>query len=124
MKMRDFRDLQVWQRSMRLAEEVYAVTREFPREELFGLSGQLRRAAVSIPSNIAEGHGRDTDKAFALFLTHARGSLCELETQIELARNLHLLNPEQSDHLQANAAEIGKMLNGLLRTLRTTRPIR
>lgn len=80
MKMRDFRDLKVWRRSMLLAEEVYAATRDFPKDELFGLVGQLRRAAVSIPSNIAEGHGRASDKNFALFLTQARGSLCELQT--------------------------------------------
>lgn len=118
--MRDFRDLTVWQRSMVLAEEVYAATRDFPKDETFGLVAQLRRAAVSIPSNIAEGHGRASDKNFALFLTQARGSLCELQTQIELSRNLHMLDAHQTEHLLAETAEIGRMLHGLLRTLRQT----
>lgn len=120
MKMKDFRDLQIWQKAMTLAVNIYAETRGFPREEMFGLTGQLRRAAVSIPSNIAEGYGRSTDKTFSLFLTQARGSLCELETQIELCRNPGLMNAKQSDRLLESAAEIGRMLHGLLRTIRAT----
>ncbi|HEY6446639.1 MAG TPA: four helix bundle protein [Acidobacteriaceae bacterium] len=120
MKMRTFRDLQVWQRSMKLAIEIYAVTKAFPKEELFGLTSQLRRAAVSIPSNIAEGYGRDTEKVFALFVNQARGSLYEVETQIELCRSLGLLNPRQSDQVLANAAEIGRMMHGLIRKLRAS----
>jgi four helix bundle protein len=122
MKMRDFRDLKVWRRSMLLAEEVYAATRDFPKDELFGLVGQLRRAAVSIPSNIAEGHGRASDKNFALFLTQARGSLCELQTQLELSRNLGMVEAQRAEHLLAGASEVARMLHGLLRTLRQPTP--
>jgi four helix bundle protein len=122
MKMPQFRDLKVWQRAMVLAEEVYGATRDFPKDELFGLTSQLRRAAVSVPSNIAEGHGRDSDKSFALFLTQARGSLWELQTQIELSRNLHLLDAQRAEHLLSESAEIGRMLHGLLRTVRKAAP--
>jgi four helix bundle protein len=118
MKTRQFRDLLVWQRSMRLAEEIYAATSNFPKEEIFGLASQLRRAAVSVPSNIAEGHGRDTGKSFALFLNQARGSLYEVETQLELARNLRMIQPETATNLLATAAEIGRMLHGLRAAVR------
>lgn len=84
MKERHFRDLKVWQRSMALACGVYGITAHFPQAEKFGLTQQMRRAAVSVPSNIAEGRGRRTNKSFALFLSQARGSLNELETQLEL----------------------------------------
>jgi len=120
MKTRQFRDLLVWQRSMRLAEMVYTATRPFPREERFGLASQMRRAAVSIPSNIAEGQGRNSDKSFAQFLNQAQGSLYELETQMELARNLAVIPERQATQLLADAAEIGRMLNGLRSTLRRT----
>jgi four helix bundle protein len=118
MRTKRFRDLLVWQRSMRLAEAVYLRTREFPIEERFGLTSQMCRAAVSIPSNIAEGQGRDSDRSFALFLSQARGTLFELETQIDLARNLGLLDAEQAKALLADAAEIGRMLHGLRAVLR------
>src|SRR5579875_2284019 len=88
MKTRHFRDLQVWQKSMALAAAVYSLTDGFPKREVFGLTSQMRRSAVSVPSNIAEGHGRLSDPSFALFLGHARGSLYELETQTELAIQL------------------------------------
>ena len=122
MKTRRFRDLLVWQRSMRLVEAVYTVTGPFPKEELFGLVSQMRRAAVSIPSNIAEGRGRDSDRSFALFLSQARGSLYELETQTELARNLGMIPVEQAELLLADAAAINRMLHGLRNTLRGTEP--
>jgi four helix bundle protein len=86
MRTRRFRELIVWQDSMALARAVYAVAGDFPAVEKYGMASQLCRAAVSIPSNIAEGHGRLSDKSFALFLGHARGSLFELETQLEIAR--------------------------------------
>jgi four helix bundle protein len=119
MRTRQFRDLLVWQRSMRLAEEIYAVTRTFPKEEMFGLANQLRRAAVSIPSNIAEGQGRETQKSFVLFLTLAQGSLFELETQVELAGNLRMIPPETTATLLQTAAEIGRMLHGLRKAIRS-----
>lgn len=120
MKTRQFRDLLVWQRSMRLVEMVYTVTRPFPKEELFGLAGQMRRAAVSIPSNIAEGQGRNSEKSFAHFLNQAQGSLYELETQVELVRNLSMIAEEQAEELLAKSAEIGRMLNGLRSRLHRT----
>lgn len=118
MKTRRFRDLLVWQRSMRLVEAVYIVTKQFPKEELFGLAGQMRRAAVSVPSNIAEGQGRGSDKTFALFLNQARGSLYELETQTELARNLGMIPTQHAEQLLAEAEEINRMLLSLRNTLR------
>lgn len=118
MRTRRFRDLLVWQRSMRLAEAIYAATRPFPKEELFGLVSQMRRAAVSVPSNIAEGHGRESEKRFALYINQARGSLHELETQVELARNLGMIPVQRADEILEEAAEIGRMLHGLRNTLR------
>lgn len=118
MKTQQFRDLVVWQRAMELAKDIYGVTRSFPQTETFGLISQLCRSAVSIPSNIAEGHGRLSDKVFAVFLGQARGSLYELETQLELARSLGYVEQDVYDRLAANSAEIGRMLNGLLSKLR------
>jgi four helix bundle protein len=117
MKTRQFRDLLVWQRSMRLVETVYTATRQFPQEERFGLASQMRRAAVSIPSNIAEGRGRNSEKSFAHFLNQAQGSLYELETQMELARNLSMIPEQQAEELLEKAGEIGRMLNGLRSTV-------
>lgn len=118
MKTRNFRDLQVWQRSMKLAQAIYETTQSFPKAELFGLVSQIRRAAVSVPSNIAEGQGRLSDKHFALFLGHARGSLFELQTQIELAHSLKYLNAETRNLLINECTEITRMLHALLNTLR------
>ena len=122
MKTKRFRDLLVWQRSMRLAEEIYVIARGFPKEELFWLSNQMRRAAVSVPSNIAEGFGRDSDRGFAVFLAQARGSLYELETQLELARNLGLIDAQRAAPLLADAAEVGRMLHGLRSALQRNVP--
>jgi len=122
VKARSYRDLLIWQQSMALASTVYAVTRSFPREELFGLSAQLRRAAVSIPSNIAEGHGRGSDKHFCLFLMQARGSLFEVETQLDIAANLGYLTPEAASEIRRSTQEIARRTNALLRTIRTGEP--
>lgn len=103
---------------MSLAREVYAVTKNFPRDEAFGLTSQLRRAAVSIPSNIAEGHGRTTDKGFAVFLGQARGSLFEVETQLELAASLGYFQTERLAALLSECEKITRMLNALLKALR------
>ncbi len=119
MKTKHFRDLLVWQRSMKLAQEIYSLTQSFPRSETFGLTSQLRRSAISVPSNIAEGQGRLSDKSFAVFLGHARGSLFEMETQIELASSLGFVDGKQLDRLLKECAEIGRMINGLLSTLRS-----
>lgn len=116
-RTRHFRDLLVWQKSMQLAQKVYQNTADFPKQEMFGITSQMRRAAISVPSNIAEGHGRLTDANMRVFLGHARGSLFELETQIELARRLDYLQTESERDLLESCQEVGKMLNGLLAVL-------
>ena len=109
-----FRDLIVWQKSKALAKKVYALTKDFPKEEIFGLTSQIRRAATSIPANIAEGKGRGTQKDFGHFLVQARGSLFEVETFAELASDLGYLSAADQKDLQENCDEIGRMLNGLI----------
>ena len=117
MKTRHYRDLQVWQKAMELARDVYVATQAFPESEIFGLTSQMRRAAVSVPSNIAGGHGRSSDKSFRVFLAQARGSLFELETQIELASGFGYIQAEPAGVLAQKCQEIARMLNGLLSTL-------
>ena len=112
-----FRDLIAWQQAKALAKRVYEVTRGFPNEERFGLVIQLRRAAISIPSNIAEGRGRGTKKDFAHFLMQARGSLYELETQIELASELHYLDASDAAGLLEACNELSRVLNGLINSI-------
>jgi four helix bundle protein len=112
-----FRDLLVWQKAMNLVIQIYAITRRFPKEELFGLTSQMRRAAVSIPSNIAEGQGRLSRGEFRQFLGNARGSLAELETQLLIAEHLGYLPNAES--LFQDLAEVGRMLNGLISSLAT-----
>ena len=111
--MKGHRDLEVWQKSMQFVTDLYRETEAFPRHELYGLTNQLRRAAVSVPSNIAEGSGRNSKKEFHQFLNLARGSLLELETQVEIARNLGYLSEERCTKLLKKTNEIGRMLNGL-----------
>ena len=113
-----YTDLEVWQAAMDLAEDVYRNTKNFPKEETYGLTIQLRRAAVSVPSNIAEGKGRSSDKELAQFLCHSRGSLFEVETQINLARRLGYLDAQQAVTVLRNTARVGQLLNGLLRAFR------
>ena len=112
--MEGHRDLLVWQKSkLQFVTEVYQVTRGFPREEVYGLSSQLRRAAVSIPSNIAEGHGRSTKNEFHQFIGYARASLLEAETQIEIAFNLGYVDKKKLSLMLQQSSEIGRMLTGL-----------
>jgi four helix bundle protein len=113
--MRDHRDLEVWQKAMDLAAEMYELTALFPPAERYGLCSQMRRAAVSVPSNIAEGAGRRTTKDFLAFVHMARGSLAELETQALLASRIGL--PSQSAKWQPRVDEVGRLLNGLIRAL-------
>jgi len=113
MKSSEFRDLIVWQKAMNLVIEVYSLTKLLPKEEMYALSDQIRRAAVSIPSNIAEGQGRVTSKEFIRFLSMARGSLWELSTQIELCERLQFVERSQTTHIQESIKEIAKMLNAL-----------
>lgn len=118
MRTRRFRELTVWQDSMALVRAVYGVAGEFPATEKYDLTSQLCRAAVSIPSNIAEGHGRLSDKAFALYLGHARGSLFELETQLEIASSLNYLGKEKLQTLLEDCEKITRKLNALLGKLK------
>jgi four helix bundle protein len=113
-----FRNLRVWQEAMRLAREVYRATGTFPKYELYGLTQQIRRAAVSVPSNVAEGKGRHSDKEFAQFLFNARGSLLELQTQLILAEELEYLSGADTRRLLALAECVGRALSGLINSLR------
>ena len=113
-----FRDLRVWQVAMKLASEIYRATAEFPRSEVYGLTQQMRRAAVSVPSNIAEGKGRHSNREFAHFLLNARGSLLELQTQIMIAEELKYLGLEKSRRLLSLAESVGRGLSGLINSLR------
>lgn len=116
--MRDYRKLGVWEKAHLLALEVYTATKGFPEAERFGLSAQMRRCAVSVPSNIAEGCGRGTDADFARFVRIAAGSANELEYQCLLSRDLFYLSPDQADALMARCSEVRRMLSGLLSKLR------
>ena len=111
------RDLIVWKKSMSLVLDVYRSTNSFPKTETYGLATQLRRASVSIPSNIAEGQARLSTMEFKQSLGHARGSLMEVETYILLAQELGYLERDQSESLLASSAEVGRILNGLLNSL-------
>ena len=111
--MQGHRDLIVWQKAMTLVTDIYRACRDFPKDELYGLTAQLRRAAVSVPSNLAEGHGRNSRKEFRQFIGQARGSLTEMETQIEIARNLGYLSPPSEAELLLRVSAVGRMLNGL-----------
>jgi four helix bundle protein len=112
-----FRDLQVWQRAMQLTTAIYRLTRDFPREEVYGLTSQIRQAAVSVPSNIAEGQGRLSSREFIQFLSIARGSICELQTQLEIARALGFGKPEMIDEAERISHEVGKMIFAFLGSL-------
>ena len=116
-EIKSYRDLLVWQKAMDLVTEVYRVTKEFPKEERFGLTEQIRRAAVSLPANIAEGQGRRHRREFRNFLSIALGSLAELETHLEIARRLGYLTLEAYEALLCQTQELGRMVNGLLRSL-------
>jgi four helix bundle protein len=112
-----FRDLVVWQRAMQLAVAVYRLSSGFPREELYGLTSQVRRSAVSIPSNIAEGQGRLNVGEFKQFLGIARGSNFEVQTQLELARELKFGDSALLEHAEKLSHEVGKMIYGLLQSV-------
>jgi four helix bundle protein len=117
MKIKSFRDLDVWHLSMKLAEDIYPLVRQFPPDERFGLSLQLRKAGVSIPSNIAEGSGYGTNRRYVHHLRIANGSDSELQTQLELTERLKFATAEQVRPLIDRASQVGKMLNGLIHSL-------
>ncbi len=115
-----FKDLEVWKMAMSLAADSYQLTRQLPKEEVYGLTSQVRRAAVSIPANIAEGHGRENTGSFIQFLRIAQGSTKELETLLLLTRDVGLLQQEAIDPLLTKIERIGKMLRSLIRSLQKT----
>jgi four helix bundle protein len=115
--MSDYRNLLVWQKAMHLAESIYLATATFPKDERFGLISQLRRAAVSVPSNIAEGQGRGNDGHFIQFLGMSRGSLHEVETQLILSARLGFLSTELQSALLAQTKEVGRLTSALINSL-------
>ena len=117
MQIRSYKDLQVWQRGMDLTTLVYRLSSALPQDERFGLVSQMRRAAVSVPANIAEGHQRTSTKDYLRFLSIASGSLAELETLIELASRLYSINKISVEELVGQADELGKMLRSLQQRL-------
>ena len=119
--MKDFRQLKVWEKAHQLALAIYKATKEFPKEELYGLTSQIRRASMSIPTNIAEGCGRNTDADFARFLQMAMGSASETEYQLILARDLEFISNENYERLHNDVEEVKRMLASLLKTLRADR---
>ncbi len=116
-KRRDYRDLVLWQRAMELAAEVHRTTLKLPRHETFGMAAQLRRSAVSVPSNIAEGSGRRTTREFIAFLHVARGSLSELRTQLLLAERVGYLTAADLASTKSLGDEVGRLLNAVIRGL-------
>ena len=120
---RTYRELLVWQKAKALAGQVYRSTEQFPRSETYGLTSQLRRAAVSVPSNIAEGQGRLTPGEFSHFLGQARGSLLEMETQLDIALDLGYLDQSQQQTLAQEIYQILGLLNRLIDAVRRKRPV-
>lgn len=114
--MKSHKDLIVWQKSMEHVTKIYVVTRSFPKEETFGIVSQMRRAALSIPSNISEGYGRLYEKERVKFLSNALGSATELETQIVLSKNLDFISIDEAAKLQQEIQEIIRMLTSLIKT--------
>jgi four helix bundle protein len=114
MSKHSYQDLRAWQLGMDVARAIHIVTRDFPKNELYGITAQLRRASVSIPSNIAEGQGRAHRREFEHFLSHARGSLYEVETQLRLSRDFEYLHASDYDKLTSLTRELGRVLNGLI----------
>jgi four helix bundle protein len=117
MALRSYQELIGWKKGIELVTDVYRLTQKFPKQEIYGLTSQIRRAAVSIPSNIAEGQGRMSRGEFKQFLGHARGSVVELESQVLIARNLAYLNMEEGEFLLERITDLGRVLNGLLKSL-------
>ena len=117
MAVQSYKDLVAWQKAVELVVRVYKLTRRFPKEEIYGLTAQMRRAAVSVASNIAEGQGRLSRGEFRQFLGHARGSLCELETQIVIAGRLGYAEAGEADEVIEASREVGRIVSGLLASL-------
>ena len=116
--MKTFKEISSWQKSMTLVTDIYSVTSSFPESEKFGLTNQMRRAAVSIPSNIAEGFGRNSIADFIRYLNIARGSLFELQTQVEISMNLQFLDEDVQNEMDNEIDEIGRLINALIKSLK------
>jgi four helix bundle protein len=116
-----YQDLRVWQDSMSLVEDAYRAAKEFPKEELYGITSQIRRAAVSVPANIAEGYGRESAGSYAHHLKIAQGSLKELETLFLLSERVGVSEAGANTQILARCTQVGKMLNGLIRSIERTR---
>ncbi|WP_293861747.1 four helix bundle protein [uncultured Alsobacter sp.] len=121
-EIRSYRDLKVWQDAMDLAARCYVVTRSFPRSETYGMTSQIRRAAASVPANIAEGYGRDSAGNYVQFLRHAQGSLKELETHLLLSARVALVPAAEVDPLLDSADSLGRMLRSLIRSIESQSP--
>lgn len=116
--MSDFRKLLIWQKSMALTTKIYFSTNHFPKEEIFGLTSQIRKSSVSIPSNIAEGSGRESNKDFLRFLNISIGSLFEMQTQLEIAKNITYLNQEEFNNLYEDSREVERMLVAFIKKIK------
>ena len=119
MAVKNYRELVVWQKAVELVEQVYQVTRQFPKEEMYGLTNQVRRAAVSIPSNIAEGYGRKSKKEYLQFYSIAYGSLLELETQLILSHDLKFISDNDFEVTDSTREEVSKMLYTMIAKLKS-----
>ena len=115
MALKTHKDLTVWQESRKLVKEIYSLTSKFPKDEIYSLTAQIKRSAISIPSNIAEGAARDSNKEYIHFLYIALGSVAELDTQLIIANDLNFLNETDFNEIMENLSNIGKMLSGLIK---------
>src|SRR5689334_18191174 len=120
---KSYRDLEVWQRSMQLAKRIYQVTQKFPSDERFGLTNQLRRASVSVPSNLAEGHARFGAGEFSRFISISMGSVAEIETQVLLSTDLGYISDDLSRGILSELETLGKMLRGLAKSINKRRHV-
>ena len=118
--MKTFRELLIWQKAMKLVTNCYSISSNFPKEEQFGLTSQIRRSTVSIPSNISEGYGRGTNKDYYRFLTISLGSLFEFQTQIEIAFNLQYISTENFNQLYEDSRELERMLTAFMNKVKET----
>lgn len=116
--MSTFRNLLIWQKSMTLTTQIYQLTSTFPKEEIYGLTSQIRRCSVSIPSNIAEGYGRESDKEFLRFLNISIGSLFEMQTQLEIAKNIAYINEDLFNNLYENSREVERMIVSFIKKIK------
>jgi four helix bundle protein len=116
--MSNFKKLLIWQKSMSLITKIYISTNNFPKEEAFGLTSQIRRSSISIPSNIAEGFGRESNKDFLRFLNISIGSLFEMQTQLEIAKNISYLNEDEFNNLYEDSREVERMLVSFINKLK------